>query len=141
MLNCISTKFLGTRFAILTAMSPLFLTISSASAFRPSCKDVYLKVQNNTGNPIKVIDLDYWDQNSEKWRSELVPNEIIPNGQPWQATRNLERINNLTTKVRVDYRTRTKNIFGKESWSFKVSKAESKSETCKKGQIFQITLD
>ncbi|MEP3599682.1 MAG: hypothetical protein ABJN26_07210, partial [Stappiaceae bacterium] len=34
------------------------------------CKKVYIQVTNNTGAPIKMVDLDYRDYGSRKWRSE-----------------------------------------------------------------------
>lgn len=135
----ITKKTLSLKFALLTAMMPFIVSASPASAgiFRKSCKDAYLKVQNDTSQKIKVIDLDYWDEKDEKWRSEPVANEVIPSGQPWQEIRNLEKVNKDNTKIRVKYRTLTR----KGKWSWKVSKKESGSLIkCTRGQQYTITL-
>ena len=108
MKNTSTQKLISASFALFTAMMPLLGAQAPAeAAFRRSCKDVYLKVQNNTGEEIKVIDLDYWDPSSGRngiWRSEPVSNEVIPNGQPWQEVRNLEKVDQMNTRIRVQYR-------------------------------------
>ncbi|PZD73983.1 hypothetical protein C1752_01874 [Acaryochloris thomasi RCC1774] len=138
-MNNTAKKALSLKFAFLTAVAPLMMLSSPASAgiFRKSCKDAYLKVQNDTSQKIKVIDLDYWDEKDDKWRSEPVPNEVIPSGQPWQEIRNLEKVNKDDTKIRVKYRTLT----NKGKWSWKVSKKESGTLVkCTQGQQYTITL-
>lgn len=131
-------KLFAVSVAVLSTVMPLLTaTISPAEAFiRRSCRNVYLTVQNETGEKIRVIDLDYWDPSSELWRSEPVSNETIPNGQPWQETRNLEKVDQMETKVRVKYRTLKDN--GK--WSWKISKQNSRSAVCKKNGSYIITL-
>ncbi len=130
-------RFVAASIAVLSTALPILAgTVTPAEAFlRRSCKDVYVTVQNDTGKPIKVIDLDYWDPSSDKYRSEFIPNERIPNGQPWQETRNLEQIDQMKTHIRVEYRKPLSN--GK--WSKKYTK-KSSSAVCQKNGSYTITL-
>lgn len=103
----------------------------------PHCKKVYLKVVNRTGSEIKVIDLDYYDPALRRWRSEPVRNEVIPNGQVWQETRRLERVNAKRIRVRVDYRFPKSKGFGK--WGRKQT-TNSTWAVCRKGSSYQVVL-
>ena len=141
MKNTSTQKLISASFALFTAMMPLLGAPAPAeAAFRRSCKDVYLKVQNNTGEEIKVIDLDYWDPSSGRngiWRSEPVSNEVIPDGQPWQEVRNLEKVDQMNTRIRVQYRTRTEN----GNWSWSVEEQSSSSALCDRNSSYTITLN
>ena len=133
-----TTKFFAASVALLSTVSPVLGTATPAEAlFRRSCKDVYLLVENETGEEILVIDVDYWDPSSELWRSEPVSNETIPDGQPWQEQRNLEKVDQMNTKIRVEYRTRS----GNGEWSESVQEEESSSAVCVRNQAYTITLD
>ncbi|ACB49387.1 hypothetical protein cce_0035 [Crocosphaera subtropica ATCC 51142] len=114
------------------------LLLSSPALASRHCKDVYLKVVNNTGNQIKVIDLDYYDPAYQKWRSEPVPNEVIPDGQVWQETRRLEKVNEKNIRIRVEYRIPDPERNG--GWSREVLTKESSRQVCSPGKVYEITL-
>lgn len=106
--------------------------------------EVVLDVQRwspASGNPIKIVDLDYWDSESEKWRSEPVPNEVINHNRSWQENRNLERVNGQSVKVRVEYKTRKWNRLLKR-WGWKAGKKRfiSGSKTCKRNSEFVMNV-
>ncbi|MGK7883333.1 MAG: hypothetical protein AB4057_01755 [Crocosphaera sp.] len=122
----------------LTASS-LLIPTSPALASR-HCKDVYLKVVNNTGQPVKIIDLDYYDPAYKKWRSEPVSNEVIPNGQVWQETRRLERVNEKNIRTRVEYRIPDSSR--NNGWSKDIfTKQSSSRQICSRGKIYEIVLN
>ncbi|MEL7505612.1 MAG: hypothetical protein AAFN18_24450 [Cyanobacteria bacterium J06554_6] len=122
----------------LSTVVPLLGTATPSEAFfRRSCQDVYLRVQNETGDSIRVIDLDYWDPSSEIWRSEPVSNETIPDGEPWQEERNLEQVDQMNIKVRVEYRIPD----GDDGWSDEIHEEESASAVCNRNSSYTITLE
>ena len=82
----------------------LLSTFGAAPAMAKACKNVHIEVKNVSGKSITVYDLDYWDSESEKWRSEPVKNTPIRNNRTWQINRNLERVNGQSVKVRVQYK-------------------------------------
>ncbi len=125
--------------SILAFSASTSLLLSSPALASRHCKDVYLKVINNTGNEIKVIDLDYYDPAYQKWRSEPVPNEVIPNNQVWQETRRLENVNQKNIRIRVEYRIPDSDRMG--GWSREVfTKESSPRQICSPGTIYEITL-
>ncbi|MVA98175.1 hypothetical protein GN330_13070 [Nitratireductor sp. CAU 1489] len=132
----ISRKFAAAMVALAAALAGAALTAGPAMAAE-GCKKVYLKVVNQTGARIKVIDLDYWDPSSNRWRSEPTKNEVIPNGQVWQETRRLERVNAERTRLRVEYRLPKSKGFGK--WG-KKKKGYSGYATCTHGKAYQVVL-
>ncbi len=120
----------------LSACSSFFISSPALASWH--CKDVYLKVVNNTGNEIKVIDLDYYDPAYEKWRSEPVSNEVIPNNQVWQETRRLERVNEKNIRIRVKYRVPDSDRMG--GWSEVFTKESSPRQVCSPGKIYEVTV-
>ena len=131
-----SVKYLlKANLAFLTLAVPLVFDITPAQA-SSTCKDVYLQVINGTGKQIRVIDLDYYDPSDEKWRSEPVPNEEIDNGKTWQETRNLEKVNKMSVKIRVEYRVAKSN--GK--WG-KVVKQEFPAQVCSHKTQYIMTVN
>ena len=125
--------------AVLSTVTPLLATAQPSEAlFRRSCRDVYLEVENNTGDDILVIDVDYWDPSSEIWRSEPVSNETIRDGRSWQEERNLEKVDQMRTRIRVEYLTRV----GSDDWSDEVHQEESETAFCSSDDSeYIITLD
>ncbi|QDZ02124.1 hypothetical protein FQ775_18020 [Nitratireductor mangrovi] len=136
-MSTISTKLAGTAIALAAALAGTALPAAPAFASE-HCKKVYLKVVNRTGSEIKVIDLDYWDPSSNKWRSEPTKNEVIPNGQVWQETRRLERVNAERTRLRVEYRLPKSKGFG--NWG-KKQRGYSGYATCSRGKVYQVVLN
>ena len=118
--------------------------IGSAAALMPGvaeasehCKRVYIEAINKTGKTVKVVDIDYYDYGSKKWRSEPTTNRILRNGESWSWRKRLERVNGEKTVVRIEYRTKTgKKII---RWS-KKKRANSTKQVCNHGDAFKITL-
>ncbi len=106
------------------------LALSAAPALAGNaCKNVFLQFANNTSGKINIVDVDYWDPSKGSkggWRSEPVRNETLSRGAVWRETRNLEKVNQRTTKVRFEYRVKGK-LGG---WSTKKYKVSTGSKTC-----------
>jgi len=121
----------------------LFATLASNSVFAKSCRNVHVEVRNQTGKSIKMVDLDYWDSESEKWRSEPVRNEVIKNGHTWQENRNLEFVNNQPVKLRVEYKTLKWSKWSKKwKWAMKKSRFTMRNpKTCTKNTDYIVTLN
>lgn len=103
------------------------------------CKDVYVKVTNNTGSKIKIIDLDYYDYGIDRngaWRSEPIKNEVIDKEKIWQATRRLENVKAEQTRIRMKYR-----IKKRVAYSAKIHKSKkSPKKLCMNGTKFEFNL-
>lgn len=127
---------------IITVTGALLLSAFTATpAFAKACKDVYIQANNQTGAKIKIVDLDYWDAESEKWRSEPTRNEEIKDGNVWQTTRNLERVNNQDVKIRIEYKKAKWNkLLKKWTWKAKKSKFVSSAKKCTHGVDFVMTI-
>lgn len=127
---------------LLTVTGALLLSaFTAAPAFAKTCKDVYVQATNQTGGNIKIIDLDYWDDESEKWRSKPVKNEEIKKGLLWQQTFNLQRVNNQDVKIRIEYRKAKWNkLLKKWKWAAKKSKAISSMKKCSRGSQYIMTI-
>jgi hypothetical protein len=104
--------------------------LSASPASAAWCKKVYVKATNQTGQPVKIIDLDYYDYEDGKWRSEPTVNKVIPRGQVWADTRTLESVGGERIKIRIEYR----DAFGNKK------KAYSKAKTCRNGSAFSVSL-
>ena len=116
-------------------------TLGAAPAFAKACKNVHIEVKNTSGQEIKIIDLDYWDSESEKWRSEPVSNQVIKNNRTWQIQRNLERVNGQPVKLRVEYRERKWNkLLKKWVWTARKGKKHSTSKQCKRNSEYMISI-
>lgn len=116
-------------------------TLGASPAFAKSCKNVHIEVKNTSGQEIKIIDLDYWDSESEKWRSEPVSNQVIKNNRTWQINRNLERVNGQPVKVRVEYKVRKWNkLMKKWVWKARKSNKKSSSKQCYRGTEFLMSI-
>lgn len=104
------TKCSNTKTATI-AMCALLLggVFGATPAFAKACKNVHIEVKNETGAKIKILDLDYWDSESEKWRSKPVKNEMINNDRIWQKNYNLGRVNGQDVRIRMKYK--------KQKWS------------------------
>lgn len=124
--TCIAKSFLAiAAIMLLTAMTP-------TQAYAKNCRKVYLQVTNTTNGPIKIRDLDYYDTESEKWRSIRVKNEVIGSNAVWQETRTLAHVNNQNVKLKIKYSTK-----GKHFW--KLHKPYiSGSQRCNKGASYRV---
>lgn len=102
------------------------------------CKKVKITVQNKTGAPIKLFDLDYKDFGSGRMRSENISNRVIPNGGSYTWKRNLEGVNNAKTFVRAQYSKLKSN--GK--WDLRYYWWQNSStRVCSKGKRYKVTLN
>ncbi|WP_417670947.1 hypothetical protein [Roseibium sp.] len=111
--------------------------MDEAAAGFDICKKVKITVQNNTGAPIQLYDLDYRDLGSNRWRSENISNRVIPHGGTYSVKRNLEGVNNAKTFVRVQFRKLKSN--GK--WDrFNTWYADSQTITCTKGKKVRVVF-
>jgi len=120
--------------AILGGASAMTTTAANASEH---CKKVYIEAINNTGKAIKIIDLDYYDYGSKKWRSEPTKNRVVYPGQSWSWRSRLEKVGGEKTRIRVEYRTATGKRINK--WS-KVQSKKSSKATCSRGSAYTVTI-
>ncbi len=129
------------KYALTIAILCFAAALAPNQAFAKSCRNVYLEVKNNSSNPIKIVDLDYWDSESEIWRSEPVRNEVIKKHRVWQETRNLEHVNNQPVKIRAEYRTgKWSKLLKRWNWSIKKHRLISPAKTCTKGTEYSVTI-
>lgn len=135
-MNNVIRKAISFKFAVLTTMAPLFLASSPASAaFRNTCEDVGISVENNTGKAINLIDLEYYNDRTGLWKNLFVRNYILDNGESKTYTNNLLKVKKVDTKIRAQYRTQKRG-----KWSWKVSETDSDLGTCAAGSQYSITL-
>jgi hypothetical protein len=129
-----------------TAATATFLAVAglaSLGAITPAaagfdiCKKVNITVQNNTGKPIQLFDLDYRDLGSNRWRSENIANRVIAHGGSYSVKRNLEGVNNASTFVRVQFRKLKSN--GRWDRS-KYWYADSRTSVCSRGSSYRIVF-
>ncbi|MEM9150400.1 MAG: hypothetical protein AAGB19_08095 [Cyanobacteria bacterium P01_F01_bin.3] len=137
-MNKITQRTLSIKFALLSSLMPFFLSPTPASALfgRTNCRNVSLTAINKTGGPIKIFDIEYFNPRTNLWKNEWVSNRIIANNGTWTDERNLEKVYDLKTKVRFQYRTLKEN--GK--WSRKVE-TDSNTQRCSDGETYSVTLN
>jgi hypothetical protein len=111
-----------------------------------NCKDVTVKVQNHfvhAGNKlqIKVVDMDFWDNNDAKWREEFgISNTIVDYGDKLVpiATRDLEHVGGEKgVRVRVQYEYLSA---ASGNWS-EILNAESDTFTCEADGPNTVTVE
>lgn len=91
------------------------LLVVSLSAWMPpaaiaadNCKNVNITLKNGTRDEIKITKFEYFDFDKNKYRTENLlgldgQQKLEPN-KSFNATRNLEQIDNDRTKFKVTYR-------------------------------------
>lgn len=131
-------KLATTTLTTLVAATAFSAMMAGPAAAGNACKQVYLKVVNQTGGSVKIIDLDYWNPATNRYKSEPTRNKVIPNGQPWSDVRSLEQVNARQTWIRIKYRKAKTSGFKK--WT-KVLKTQSAAAVCGKGSTFQVVLN
>jgi hypothetical protein len=134
-----SNRSLFNPVLVITLLS-LLCALAPNQVQAKTCRKVHLEVNNRTGKNIKILDLDYWDTESEKWRSEPVRNEMIRNNRVWQETRNLEHVHNQNVKIRVEYRVAKWNKFLKRTTWSKKQRYLANPKKCTKGADFTMTI-
>ena len=105
-------------------------TLAASPASAAWCKKVYIKATNQTGQTVNITDLDYYDYEDGKWRSEPTVNKRIPNGQVWSDTRTLESVGGEKIKIRIEY----KDAYGNKK------KAYSAARTCRDKSTFTVAM-
>ena len=106
--------------------------------FTPACKDVVIRATNRTGQEIKIIDVDFYDYENQRWRSKIVRNTKLPNGRSWSKRLRLQKVGGDRTKVRIQYQVKDRhNLIN--PWS-KVIDWETASQTCRDGAHFSVVL-
>jgi len=122
------TKSIARNVLCAAILGATALAASPASA--ASCKSVYVKAANQTGQTVTITDLDYYDYEDAKWRSEPTVNKQIPNGQVWADTRTLGSVGGERIKIRIEY----KDAYGNKK------KAYSTAKTCRDKSTFTVAM-
>ena len=130
------------RYAFLLMKTIIIVSaLITSPTYAKNCRKVHLEVHNQTGVPIKIIDVDYWDEESEIWRSEPIKNEVINNNRFWQESRTLEHVYNQDVKIRYEYRIQKDRLFGNgKKWSSKKRKYSAVRQ-CKKYKDYSVTIN
>ncbi|MEM8506115.1 MAG: hypothetical protein AAF716_23565 [Cyanobacteria bacterium P01_D01_bin.1] len=137
MTNQITRKLLSAGFILSTALFPVLGAASPAEAATRHCKKVNLEVINNSGEEIRILDIDYYDVDAlGDWRSEPIANTEVADGEIWEKTRRLESVNQENTQVVVEYQTR--NLHG--SWGRR-QEANSSWQVCSRGATYTMTIN
>lgn len=100
------------------------------------CKKVKTKIVNRTGEQVKIYDLDYHDYGSDLWRSEPVDDFYMPANEVRFITRNLEKVNQARTQIRIKY----KKLDSDGEYRVK-AKDWSSSSTCTKNKTYVVYLE
>ena len=116
----------------------------SGTAMADRCKDVHIHVDNEFQEDgqfiqIKVVDMDYWDDDEGKWREEsAVPNLVAdPHENIHLDERNLEYVGGQSgTVIRVQFRYMTES----NGWS-EILDAESSEFTCTDSKLVTVTVN
>jgi len=87
-------------FAAVLVTATVGAAVPSVASASEHCKNVYIEAINKTGAKIKILDIDYAD--TGKWRSEPTKNRTLNKNQSWSWKKRLERVNNESTRVRID---------------------------------------
>ncbi len=137
MMNTTTKRTLSIKFALLSSLIPLLFTPTPAMALfgRTTCRKVNVQAVNKTGAPIKIIDIEYFNPRTGLWKNEWVQNRVIGDDETWSEVRNLEKVYDLKTKVRFQYRT-LKN----GRWRWKVSEKDSSTSRCGDNSTYKVVL-
>ncbi|MCU0682866.1 MAG: hypothetical protein MUF34_11550 [Polyangiaceae bacterium] len=85
------------RFVSSVVCALAFTAVAGAAHADSKCSNFDIIVENNfvsggLGREIKVIDMEYFDNEDGKWRSEVTGNETINPGSSETWTKNLEYV-------------------------------------------------
>lgn len=132
------------RTLVASALTALVFLAASAgvAAADSNCNDFNIVVVNQYvgsdgyGKDIKVIDLDYWDDEDGKWRGEATSNHVIDYGSVHTWSKNLEKVGGeLGVKVRIYYQ-----VYDNGSWGDTKTKASTVFQCIDSGSIW-ITVE
>jgi hypothetical protein len=90
----------------------LVAAFAGPAAADSKCSSVDIQVTNDYRDPvtnakvdIKVVDLQYWDKEDNKWRSELTDDKRINTGQTAVWNKNLEYVGGETgVKIKIFFK-------------------------------------
>ena len=134
----IARKVLSAGFILSTAVMPILGSASPAEAATRHCKEVTLQVINNLGEEIKIMDIDYYDVDAwGDWRSEPISNDEVADGETWEKTRRLEKVNRQETRIRVEYKLRDSDGY----WEREEHYASSDMSVCSRGSTYTVTVE
>lgn len=136
MLNTATKNVVSASFILSTMLTPIVGFTSPAEAATRHCRNVTMKVTNASGKEIKITDIDYYDPDAiGDWRSEPIGSHKVDDGETWEKTRRLEKVNEQNTRIRVDYKLRDND--GDWGWTRRV---ESTSEVCSHDSTYTVTV-
>ena len=131
----IARKVLSASFLLSTVLTPVLGAASPAEAATRHCRNVTIKVENESGEEIKITDIDYYDPDAlGDWRSEPIANSKVSNGDTWEKTRRLEKVKGQETRIRLDYKLRDDN-----GWGY-TRHIESDTSVCNHGDTYTVTV-
>lgn len=136
MINNTTKQFISASFILSTALMPILGAVSPAEAATRHCRNVKMVVTNNAGQEIKITDIDYYDPDAiGDWRSEPIGSHKVDDGESWEKTRRLEKVNGQNTHIRVEYKLRDSD--GDWGWTRRVA---STSAVCSHGSTYSVTV-
>ncbi len=124
-------RLISSLFVALFLIAGFALPASAAK-----CKNVKIKVTNNTGKEIKVTNAKYWDTEKEKWRNENFSNWKIANTDTESKTKHLEYVKNQQVKIYVYYKENT----GGSRWTSKKKSSTVNIGKCTGGQTASFSV-
>ena len=104
----------------------------TAAAGPDNCGGVTIVIKNNRAKQIKVTALRYYDYDAEKWRHETTWTPLrIASTAIRERRRDLERVRNDRTKIKIKYRTHQ----GGSSWAGPYSKTTNVFTCRRRGRV------
>ncbi len=80
------------------------LSSSSVLAADGRCDNFNIKINNQTGYAVNVSKVEYFDFDSNAWRTEAVIDQLLQESAQWTWTRNLQHVGDKNTKLRITYK-------------------------------------
>jgi hypothetical protein len=109
---------------------------ATGAAAAASCKHVKLQVLNSTGSSIRLVDIDYYDASTKRWRSEPTTNRVLDPGERHGDIRNLEGVRDHSVKVRAVYQVKHNG-----RWRLARNYAETGLATCTEGKRYRVIVE
>lgn len=126
----------ATTAAALIATAAALSAAATGAASAATCKKVKLQVLNSTGSSIRLVDIDYYDASTRKWRSEPTVNRVLDPGERHGDVRNLERVGGHSVKVRAKYQVKHNG-----RWRLAGNYAETNLKNCAEGKTYRVIVE
>lgn len=136
-MTCFITKTAAVALVATVAMGAGLMATTTPADASEHCKGVHITVDNPAGSTIKVVDIDYWDESSQRWRSKAIKNRTIRPGQSWSWTKRLNGVAAESTAVRIEYKVYIGKTFNK--WS-KVQSTVQGMRTCRNHMAWHFSI-